>query len=353
MTIFAGIIGHAAVRQLLDDDAASPAQAYLFVGPSNVGKATIARRFAARIVAGDDEDALRRALAGNHPDLVVVAPEGRTSITVDQARGIVAAAVRTPLESDAKVFLLEEAALLNDEAANALLKTIEEPNARTKFILVTDSEEDLPATVASRCRTVVFGRVREDEVVAGLEDLGIPRADAEQAARIAGGRPGLALSMATEPAVVEFRSVWLSIPDRLTGHPGDAYRLVSEVLTATEPLLAAVKRRQEAEIERMHPGEGIPKAVTERHQREIARSSDALYVTGLELLGSFYRDVAAAQFGAEVQNPDIGVGSLTRINPKEAVHHAERVMQAIEALEANQRPQLALASLFVDLDADG
>jgi len=207
VTIFEGIIGHDAVRALLDDDVASPAQAYLFVGPSNVGKATIARQFAARIVAGEDEDALRRALVGNHPDLVVVAPEGRTSITVDQARGIVASAVRTPLEADAKVFLLEEASLLNDEAANALLKTIEEPNARTKFILVTDSEEDLPATVASRCRTVVFGRVREEEVVSGLEGLGIARADAEQAARISGGRPGLALSLATEPAVAEFRSV--------------------------------------------------------------------------------------------------------------------------------------------------
>jgi DNA polymerase III subunit delta' len=352
MSTFDGIIGHAAVVGLLTSELDAPAQAYLFVGPSNVGKARVARRFAASIVAGGDPDAERRARAGNHPDLILVVPDGRTSITVDQARGIVAAAVRTPLEADQKVFLLEEASLLNDEAANALLKTIEEPNASTRFVFVTESEDDLPATVASRCRTVVFGRVRDDEIVAGLIANGIDPESAEQAVRISGGRPGLALSLATEPSVATFRDVWLSVPDRLSGHPGEAYRLVREVMESTEPLLAAVKRRQEDEIESTYADDQVPRAIQERHQRELARSSDAVYVTGLELLASFYRDVAAAQFGAPVQNADVGVGSLTRINPTEAVHNAERVMEAIEALEANQRPQLALASLFVDIGGD-
>jgi DNA polymerase-3 subunit delta' len=352
MNTFTGVIGHAAVVDLLTAELASPAQAYLFVGPSNVGKARVARRFAAAIVADGDDDAERRAREGNHPDLILVAPEGRASITVDQARSIVAEAVRTPLEANGKVFLLEEASLLNDEAANALLKTIEEPNASTRFVLVAESEDDLPATVASRCRTVVFGRVGEDEIVDGLVDNGIDREAAQQAARISGGRPGLALALATEPSVATFRSIWLSVPDRLTGHPGEAYRLVSEVMSATEPLLEAVKRRQQEELDRAHPDAQVPRSVQERHQRELARSSDAVYVTGLELLASFYRDVAAAQFGARIQNADVGVGSLTRITPTEAVHHASRVMEAIEALEANQRPQLALASLFVDIGSD-
>ena len=96
----------------------------------------------------------------------------------------------------------------------------------------------------------------------------------------------------------------------------------------------------------------IPKMVTDKHQRELARSSDALYVIGLELLASFYRDVAAAQFGAEVQNTDVGVTSLTQILPATAVRNADRVLDAITALQANQRPQLALAALFVDLGID-
>lgn len=350
---FATVIGHHGVVALLRGELTAPGQAYLFVGPSNVGKASVAREFAARMVGADDASATRRALEGNHPDLISIAPEGRTSITVDQARMIVAAAVRSPLEADTKVFLLEEASMLNDEAANALLKSIEEPIASTRFVLVADSEDDLPATVASRCRTVVFGRVGEPDIVEGLERLGIEHDQAVEAARISGGRPGLAVALATEPEVAAFRRAWLEVPEGLTGHPGDAYRQVGRVLAATEPLLAAVKRRQQDELDRAYPDASVPKAVTERHQRELARSSDALYVTGLELLASLYRDVAAAQFGAPVQNTDVGVGALTRVTPSTAVGNAGRVLEAIESLQANQRPQLALAALFVDLEIDG
>ena len=352
MSVFDAIIGHRQVVDLLVGELASPSQAYLFVGPSNVGKASIARIFAAGLVGGADDDLARRALEGVHPDLIVVAPEGRTSITVDQARMVVSAAARSPLEADTKVFLIEEASLLNDEAANALLKTIEEPIRSTRFVLVAESEEDLPATVASRCRTVVFGRVPESDIVEGLMRNGVDPDQAARAARISGGRPGLAIALATEPEVAAFRDAWLGVPDELTGHPGDAYLAVGRVMAATEPLLAAVKRRQEEEIAMSYGDSVIPKMVTDKHQRELARSSDALYVIGLELLASFYRDVAAAQFGAEVQNTDVGVTSLTQILPATAVRNADRVLDAITALQANQRPQLALAALFVDLGID-
>ncbi len=350
---FASVIGHESVVGLLGSELDHPSQAYLFVGPSNVGKASVAREFAARLVGGTDDAAVVRARGGNHPDLIAVAPEGRTSITVDQARMIVSAAVRSPLEADTKVFLLEEASMLNDEAANALLKSIEEPIASTRFVLVAESEDDLPPTIASRCRTVVFGRVAEEEIVEGLERLGIEPEQARRASRISGGRPGLAVALATEPQVASFRDAWLAVPEGLTGHPGDAYLQVQRVLTVTEPLLEAVKRRQQDELASAYPDGDVPKAVTERHSRELGRSSDALYVTGLELLASLYRDVAAAQFGASVQNTDVGVGSLTRVMPTTAIANAERVLEAIEALQANQRPQLALASLFVDLGTDG
>ena len=156
MTHFADLVGHGGVLDLLNAELRTPAQAYLFVGPSNVGKASVARRFAAALVGGDDVEAVRRAKSGSHPDLVLVAPEGRSSITVEQARGIVSSAVRSPLEADRKVFLLEEASMLNIEAANALLKTIEEPIASTTFVLVAESEDDLPLTIASRCRTCLL-----------------------------------------------------------------------------------------------------------------------------------------------------------------------------------------------------
>jgi len=240
--------------------------------------------------------------------------------------------------------------MLNDEAANALLKTLEEPTPATVFVIVTETEDDLPSTVSSRCRTVVLGRVPGSEVAAGLEALGIGTEQAAEAARIAGGRPGLALALATEPEVANYRRLWLSIPMRLGEHPGDAFRLADETMTSAEPLLAALKQRQQDERDAL--GDDAPRSLRDRQTRELKRATDALYITGLEILASFYRDVAAAQFGSPVRNTDVPVAALSSMTPKRAVAGAERVLVAIDALGRNQRPQLAFANLFAELAGD-
>lgn len=351
VNVFDDLIGHAAVKALLEAEAAHPAQAYLFVGPGGVGKAAAARRFAAMVLCPDgaDDRCRRRVLAGSHADLVVVEPDGRTAITVDQARRAVSQASLAPLEGGRKIFLFEDGGAINDEAANALLKTLEEPSASTVFIITVESLDTLPKTIASRCRTVVFGRVDDSEIAEGLVALGVESDQAQRAARIAGGRPGLAVALATEPEVAEFREVWLGVPMRLSEHPGDAFTLAEEVIGATEPLLAAIRERhaREATAAESHGGGG--KVLKDRHDRELRRASAALYVSGLEILSGFYRDTAAAQFGVPVRNPDIAPSALTRLRPAAAIAGAERIVDAIESLHANQRPQLALAALFSDL----
>ncbi len=347
--LFDGVIGHNAVVTLLQRDVASPAHAYLFVGPHGVGKATAARRFAAGIICGEDGQCRDRVIRGLHPDVVLVEPDGRSAITVEQARNTVALANLAPVEGQRKVFVLEEGGSMNDEAANALLKTLEEPTASTIFVVIAESEDDLPETVASRCRTVVFGGVPETEVATGLGQLGVASDRAEQAARISGGRPGLAISLATRADVAEFRNVWMSVPLRLSEHPGDGYKLADDVMVAADPLLAALKERQVEEAAKLEAEGGLSKAVEQRQARELKRATTALHVSGLEILAGFYRDVAAAQLGASVRNPDIPTPSLTRVSPQRALRNAERVLEAIEAIEANQRPQLALAALFVDI----
>ena len=342
MSVFDGVVGHSQVLDLLAGEIEQPTQAYLFAGPANVGKATVARRFAAAILCGSDSECWRRAVAGVHPDLVIVEPDGVSSLTVDQSRSTVAKAALAPVEGARKVFLTPEAGLMNDEAANALLKTLEEPTATTYFVLVAESEDELPSTVASRTRTIRFGRVSHDELVAALQDLGVDAQQAVNASRIAGGRPGLALSLATEPEVAEFRRTWLSIPTRVSASPGEAYRLAAEVMDAADPLLDTLKRRHETE-DGSH---------ADRQQRELKRAASALHLNGLEILASWYRDVAAAQFGAEVRNPDVSAASLTTLTPAIAVARAERVLDTIDVLAANQRPQLAFAALFADLGAD-
>lgn len=345
MSAYDAIIGHRSIVELLQSEVERPAQAYLFVGPQGVGKATVARLFAGALLGGT-ADIVRRVSSGVHPDLILVEPDGRTSITVDQARETIALASRRPVESEKKVFLFEEGGMMTDEAANALLKTIEEPTASTIFILVMESEDDLPSTIASRCRTIVFGRVPEADLADELARQGIETDQAAQAARISGGRPGLALALATRPDVAAYRRTWLEIPIHLPEHPGDAMRLADSVIAAADPLLAALKERQSAE------GGTDAKATKDRHDRELKRAENALYATGLEILASFYRDTAAAQLGASTRNTDLATHHLTLSTPQRAVACAARVLDTIELLDSNQRPRLAFASLFADLGTD-
>jgi DNA polymerase-3 subunit delta' len=351
---FEGLIGHERVLGLLAKEIDAPAQAYLFAGPSNVGKATVARRFAAALLCsqGGRHDtpcsSCRRAGSGNHPDLIVVEPEGRSSLSVDQARATVAQAPMSPVEGGRKIFVFDEAGSMSEQAANALLKTIEEPTPSTIFILVVESEDDLPATIGSRCRTVQFGRVSEAALVAALEGHGTDSERAGEAARISGGRPGLALGLVSNPDLAAYRDVWLSIPVRVSPHPGEAFLLADEVLEAAEPLLEGLDARHAVrETDDLTPA--ALKALRERHERDRRREKRALHVTGLEILASWYADAASAQFGGPVRNRDIPTATLAMIRPDAAVANADRTLDAVTELQANLRPQLVFATLFTEL----
>ncbi len=328
MSVFGSVIGHERIVEVLTAEADNPTHAYLFVGPTGVGKATVARAFAALLLAGASapEDVAGRIGRNNHPDLTVVVPQGRTMLGVDQARATVAAATRTPVEADRKVFLFEEAGAMSESAANALLKTIEEPTASTVFILIVESEDDLPDTVASRSRTVQFGRVPDDVIESALSQRGVASDRAAEASRIAGGRPGLAIALATSPDVAGYRRQWLDVPKHVSASPGQAFRLADEVLAAAEPLVEQIE-----------------------DERAAHRARQSLLITGLEILAGWYADAAAAQFGAPQRNRDIPVHDLVQVEPREAVANAERVLDAVMAVKENQRPQLVLANLFTGL----
>jgi DNA polymerase-3 subunit delta' len=340
---FDDIIGHPGPVGLLRREVARPAGAYLFVGASGVGKATAARAFAAGLVCpqqldhGDECRSCRRVGSGNHPDIVVVEPEGRQSLGVDQARQTIAQAVMTPVESVRKVFIFPEADSMTEQAANALLKTLEEPTATTVFVLVVESEDDLPATVASRCRTVHFGRVPDADLAAALAER--PDVDALMAAdlaRVAGGRPGLALGLLEHPEVGRYRRAWLAVPGRVTESTGEAFVLASEMLDLAEEVVP-------------EPSEDLPKDQAERDKR---RSRQALLASGLEILASWYADAATLQFGGPVRNTDLDVADLTMVSAARAVRNADHALDAVLDLQANLRPQLVLANLFTTLAAD-
>jgi len=349
MSVFDGLIGHQRVRDLLESEANAPSQAYLFTGPPGVGKATVAIRFSALLLCGSDS-CRSRVLRQRHPDLTIVAPEGRTMMGVDQARATIARASLMPVESARKVFILDEGSSMSEAAANALLKTLEEPSGSTVFIVIADSQDDLPATVASRARVIRFGRVPAETVAEALVERGVESETATRAAQISGGRPGLALGLATRPETADFRSAWLSLPTRLTDRPGDAFRLAEEMLATSGPLLEAIREQHEAELDVLEAEGGeVAKQVRERHERAVHRAAQSLTIAGLEIMASWYADAAAAQYGGPMRNPDLPVTQLSRVTPAVAVSNAERTLDAVVRLQQNQRPELVLSNLLAGL----
>lgn len=333
--LFSDVIGHDRVVSLMERELDAPAQAYLFVGSESVGKEHVARRFAAGLLGGlDDERALRLALAGNHPDLTILEPEGATSLGVDQAREVVSRAAMAPVEASRSVFLFPNAGAMTESAANVLLKTLEEPMPAAVFLLVAESEEDFPPTVASRCRTIHMGRVPLDDIVVALQARGLTLDEATGVAIVSGGRPGLALALMTRPEVAQFRDMWLSIPERVSPHPGDGQRIASEVLSQLTPLV----------------DDAIPDGLTrDKTQRARRRVEMSLLVSGLEILASWYADSASLQMGGPVRNNDLELGPFTDVAPRKAVKSAEEILDAVVDIQANLRRELVLANLFSSL----
>lgn len=336
--LFDDVIGHESVIGLLEAEMSQPAQAYLFTGPESVGKETLALRFAAGLLGGiDDERARRLALARSHPDLRILEPEGATSLGVDQAREVVSRASLAPVEASRTVFLFPDAGSMTEQAANVLLKTLEEPLAQVTFLLVSESEDDFPPTVASRCRTIHVGRVLLPELVAALVGMGVDEDAADGVAVVSGGRPGLALALMSQPEVAQFRRLWLSIPSQVSPHPGDGQRLATEVLEELAPLV-------EDAVD-----DDLPK---DKAQRARRRAEMSLLVNGLEILASWYSDSASLQLGGPIKNSDVDLASLTDVSPRRAVTSAETILDAVVDIQANLRRELVLANLFSELGSD-
>ena len=151
-----------------------PSHAYLFHGPGGAGKRAAARALAAELLAegeANPDSARARVLSGAHPDLTWVVPSGAHEILVsDIDQPVISAASKTPFESSRRVFVIERADELGDEAANRMLKTLEEPASFVHLILLTDRLGEILPTIRSRCQTVRFEAPSEEEAAAGLEE---------------------------------------------------------------------------------------------------------------------------------------------------------------------------------------
>jgi DNA polymerase-3 subunit delta' len=243
-------------------------QAYCFFGPPGVGKRTTALALAqavnclagpARAPGAATADACgtcaacRKVAVGLHPDVTEVRPEGKTVITIDQVREVTARAALRAYEGKTKVFILDPAELMQEPAANAILKTLEEPAGASLFILVTAAPSALLPTILSRCQGVRFDPLGEGPLRAILVRHGRTPEAAAAAAALAGGSAERALALDVEES-------------RATRD-----RIVQEVWDGLGSLVSVLERAEEL-------------------ARDRARLEDAL-----EILASFSRDLAVAK----------------------------------------------------------
>jgi len=253
--------------------AGTPSHAYLFHGPAGTGKRTAARAFAAALLADGARDpatVLERVARGVHPDLTWVTPSGASEVLVsDIDEPVVAAATRTPFESTRRVFVIEAAGTMNDQAANRMLKTLEEPPPFAHLILLAEHREDVLATIASRCQQVRFDPLSSERVEQRIRMSGgdaVEPLRAGACARLAAGDARLAERLASEEGVSLRACAEGFVRSAIDGRNGE--RRWMELLAAAKTAgadagaSATERLRREAEM--------LPSRERRKHEREGA-----------------------------------------------------------------------------------
>ena len=366
--VLSGTEDQAHARMVLGAAIASgaPSHAYLFHGPAGSGKRTAARAFAAELLANgeaDSEPARRRVGAGTHPDLTWVRPTGAHVMRVDDVdEPVVAAAGRTPFESSRRVFVLERVETMNDEVANRLLKTLEEPPPFVHLILLTDALEQVVETVVSRCQLVRFDPLPDARVAALLERGGVAPESAVACARLGLGSVDRARYLASpdgdslrddvERFVMsvlagERRDVtaepWRSLLERADARGADAE--ADSEAAFSERLEQEPKGRERRALER---------AFEEAVRRDGRRARTAVLDLGLELAALAFRDLVCVLEGAD--GAVLGSDRIDRLAAAARGRDERRLREAVErcedarlSLELNVNEELALTALTLRL----
>ncbi|MDX2974085.1 DNA polymerase III subunit delta' [Kribbella solani] len=345
--------------------------AWLITGPPGSGRSNAGRAFAAALQCRNEGcgecNECRTALTGAHPDISLIRTE-LLSIRVSEVRELVRRAAMSPTQGRWQVMVVEDADRLTEQAADALLKSIEEPAPRTVWVLCAPTVEDVVPTIRSRCRLLVL---RTPPVAAVAEMLGrkleVDQELAWFAARAAQGHIGRARALARDEAVRERRSNVLEVPFTL--------RDLGACLKAAQQLLEAAKVEAKASAEKVDEKErsaleqalGVgtkgakPReanaALKELEDQQKARAKrwerDVLDRSLVDLM-ALYRDVLVVQTrsGSELINAELGqqIEQLgARTTPEQTIRRIDAIATCREAIEANVAPLIALEAMTVGL----
>jgi len=328
-----------------------PAHAYLLHGPPGVGKRTAAIAFAGALL-GDE----RRVEGRTHPDLYVLEPLGEM-IRIDDVRALRHDLHMRPFEAERRVYLVLDAHRMNEDAADALLKDLEEPPSYAVIVLVASELGPLPPTILSRCQLVPFRRLSERAVREWIAHLASDRSEDEvrALARASAGRLDRARRL-LDPAASGRREALINAARAVyVEHDFEPADAAAALLGAADERGEEAKEREESVVE----GLDLPAREAEQRVRRAQRGAEREeLLAGLEALEAWYRDLVVAAAGAE--SAAIHADRLDELRDDVAldlgdgpVRAAEAVREVWRALEEfNLNPSLALEALFVRLQRE-
>lgn len=348
--LFAEVVGQGPAVATLRAAARHPVHAYLFLGANGSGVRPAARAFAAALLCPSGGcgacETCRRALAGTHPDLVVVERTG-AALGIEDARRLAQLAQRRPYEAHRQVLVVADVHLAI-RSAPALLKTIEEPPPATVFVLLCDTVPPELVTVSSRCAEVRFPPIASSVIERWLVSRGLDPERARVVADGCGGDLDRARMLAEDEGYVARHDLWRSVPARLNGEGSVAGSLTSELLAAAEAAVAPMRDHHTDEMARLEADSqslrerSVPgrRDVLERHHREERRWRTDEIRAGLGVLARAYRD-------RMVHSVTSGEPDPTEIERCQMATAA--ITAAALSLERNPNESLLLESLLVRL----
>ncbi len=329
------------LRAALDD---GPAHAYLFHGPRGVGKRAAAIAFASELLADRE-----RVPRGSHPDLYVLEPVG-DQIRIDAIRELHHDLHMRPFEASRRVYLVVDADLMNEDAADALLKDLEEPPDYAVIVLLVAELPRLPETIRSRCQVVPFRRLspRALEAVVAERCPDLPPEQRAAVARVAGGRLDRVARLLDPDAAARRAELIELARSPYRDEAFEPFEASRAVLDAARAAGAEAATRDAAEAE------GTARELEQRAKRVARGAEREEIVEALDLLAGWYRDLLAAGAGAHraVLNSD-RAAELDADSGQVDVSSAERAVEAVletrRSFELNVTAGLALEALFLRL----
>ena len=337
-----------AKRRLAAALADGPAHAYLFHGPPGVGKRAAAQAFAAELLGGSE-----RALRNAHSDLYILEPVG-DQIRIDEIRALRRDLHMRPFEADRRVYVIHAADTMNEDAADALLKDLEEPPPYAVIVLVATDVGPLPETIRSRCQLVPFRRLSERAIRAAAEERAAALSPEQLTAlaRVAAGRLDR-LNDLLDPSEISRRATLIELARAVYRDPefeaADAAERLLDGITARGN---TAREQAEEELKKLD----LPQRDADQRLRRAQRGAEREgLLASLEELAAWYRDLVVVATGAE--RAAIHFDRLDELREDAAVERLAGAEAACETVrevwreleEFNLNAPLALEALFVRL----